>query len=224
MPKLVLFTVSALVFPTQNPESPFNAHSGVLRKLSALRIDGWRTGIVSNETAGKWKEGPAKTLAVGDQFRVKAGLWFCDDFCTVKTITIGRFGVLRIESLTQSCLFGPEEPVLIRSKTIESTINEITSIAKLCGITDAVFCPVLDGKILYAISYESGWGWRSKMIIRDDCWMPGAGMLTYLKNLKPFRPRQCVIVGDDAQTYAAADRAGFKFLYAEDWRCDRVKV
>lgn len=224
MPKLVLFTRSSLVFPTQDKRSPFNAHPEVLRHLAWLRINSWRLAIVSNESAGRWAESTAKNLAVGDQVRVKAGLWFCDDFYTVKVITIGRFGVLKVESLTQSWLFNPEEPVLIRSKTIESTIKELTSIAELCGITDAVFCPVLDGKILHAISHESGWGWRSKMIIRDDCWMPGPGMLTYLKNIKPFRPRQCVIIGETAQTYTAADRAGFKFVYAEDWRNDRVTV
>ena len=224
MTGLIVFTRAALVYATQDKRSPFNVHSGVSRKLANFRIDGWRTAIASNEAVGAWEKATAKDLVLGAQFRVKAACWFCDDVHTVKAIVVGRGQVLKVQSHSHNWLFAPEEPVLIRYKTIASTIVELQSIANLCGISDAVFCPVLDGEILYALSYDSGRGWRSTMIMQKESWKPGPGMLDYLKNLKQFRPRQCVVVGEDANDYTAADRARFRFIYSEDWRNDRAEI
>lgn len=223
MPKLIVFTKAALVYATQDKRSPFNIYPGVARKLASLRIDGWRTAIASNEAIGAWEKVTAKDLVLSAQFRVKAACWFCDDFHTAKKIAIGRSGVLRVQTQAQDWLFGPEEPILIRYKTIASTAAELQFIASLCGIADAVFCPVLDGEMLYALSYDSVWGWRSKMIMQKDSWKPGTGMLDHLRHLKQFRPIQCVMIGEDASDYAAAGNK-FKFIYSEDWRSGRVTV
>lgn len=225
MTRLIVISRDALGYKTKDKRSPFNTHPGVLRRLSALRIEGWRIAIASNESGGGWEESTAKHLVIGAQFRVKAECWFCDDFCTVKAIDIGRRGqIMKVVSHNHNWSFGPEEPILIRYKTIASTTAEIQSIADFCGITEAVFCPVLDGEILYALSYESGWGWRSKMITQKDSWKPGPGMLNYLKCLRTFKPRRRVMVGVNSEDYTAADRGGFEFFYGEDWRNDRVKV
>ena len=224
MTGLIVFTRAALVYATQDKRSPFNVHSGVSRKLANLRIDGWKAAIASNECVGAWEKATAKNLSVGVQFRVQAACWFCDDVHTVSAILIGRGGILKVQSHSHNWLFTPEEPILIRYKTIASTITELQSIANLCGISDAVFCPVLDGKILYALSYESGRGWRSAMIMQRESWKPGPGMLDYLKDLKQLKSRQCVAIGEDANDYTAADRARFRFIYSEDWRSDRATV
>ena len=62
------------------------------------------------------------------------------------------------------------------------------------------------------------------MVIQKDCWKPGPGMLNYLKSLRIFGPKRCVIVGDQPRDRAAADAADSEFIDGEDWRCDRVTV
>ena len=224
MTGLIVFTRDALVYATLDKKSPYNIRRGVSRKLANLRLDGWNITIASNEGVGYWEQSTACNLSAGAQFKVKAEHWFCDEVHTAKQIDRGRGGVLRVQAHNQTLLFGPQEPVLMCNKTIASTTAEIQFIANLCGISDAVFCPVIDGGILYALAYDSGRGWRSTMIMQKESWKPGPGMLDYLKNLNQFRPRQCVLVGEDANDYTAADRARFRFIYSEDWRSDRASV
>lgn len=224
MTQLIVFSRECLVYPTQKKDSPYNIYPGVARKLADLRNKRYTLAIASNECIGEWQESTAQELTTGAQFRVKADRWFCDDSHIVKSIVRGRGNALNVESHSQPWLFGPEEPILIRHKTIESTINELKIIANLCGITEAVFCPVTDGKFLHSIRYEKEWQWRSMMVVTDDCWMPGPGMLIYLRGQRTFKPSRCVTIGETADQNFAADRGGFEFVYADDWRADRVKV
>ena len=224
MTKLIVLSRDALVYPTQNKDSPYNMHPGVARKLADFRNKRYILAIASNESRGEWERTTAKNLAIGAQFRMKADRWFCDAIHTAKSITIGRGNVLNVEYQGDRSLFGPEEPILMIHKTIESTKSEIKTIASLCGIREAIFCPVMDGKLLHSMGYDNCYGWRSMMVVHDDCWMPGPGMLIYLKSQRTFRPSRCVLIGETADQNFAADRAGFKFLYAEDWRADRVTV
>ena len=224
MTQLIVLSRDAIVYPTQNEASPYNMHSGVAQKLAHFRNQRCSIAIASNEGGGQWKRTTAKKLAVGAQFRMGADQWFCDAVYTVKAITIGRFGALNVKYQDGRSLFCSEEPILMLNRTIESTFNEIKSIANLCGIVDAVFCPVTDGKYLYSMGYSNGYGWRSKMVVTDGCWMPGSGMLIYLKCQRTFKPSRCVLIGETADQNFAADLGGFEFVYADDWRNDRVKV
>ena len=225
MTHLIVLSRDAVVYPTQNKNAPYGMHPDVARKLAHFRNQRYNIAIASNEGSGAWERSTAKKLAVGAQFRMRADRWFCDAVHTAKSITIGRRGnILNVEYECDRSLLGPEEPILMRNKTIESTINEIKTIANLCGIAEAVFCPVTDGKLLYSIRYEKGWPWRSRMVARENCWMPGSGMLTYLKSQQAFTPSRCVLIGETADQNFAADLARFDFVYAEDWRNDRVKV
>ena len=173
---------------------------------------------------------PAKDLTIGAQFRVREDGKFIEDAYTVKAIDRSR--LLKVETHTQYWLFGhtqywlfgPEERLLVQSKTIESTIEQIRAVADVCGIREAVFCPVMDGEILYSLIYDSQSDWRSMMVIQEDCWKPGPGMLNYLKSLRTFGPRKCVIVGDQPRDRAAADAADSEFIDADDWRRDLVTV
>ena len=225
MTKLIVFSRDAIVCSTQNEASPYHMYPGVAQKLAHFRNQRYIMAIASNEGGGNWERSTAKKLAVGAQFRMGADQWFCDAVHTVRSITVGRRGnVLNVEYEGDRSLLGPEEPILLLNKTIESTFNEIKSIANLCGIVEAVFCPVTDGKYLYSMGYSNGYGWRSKMIVIDGCWMPGSGMLTCLRSQRTFKPSQCVFIGNNADQNFAADLARFDFVYGEDWRNDRVKV
>ena len=224
MTKLIVLSRDAIAYPTQNEASPYQMYPGVAQKLAHFRNQRYSIAIASNEGGGNWERSTASKLTIGAQLRMKADRWFCDAVHIVRSITIGRFGVLNVEHQDGRSLFCPDEPILLLNKTIESTFNEIKSIANLCGIVEAVFCPVTDGKYLYSMGYSNGYGWRSMMVVTDGCWMPGSGMLTYLRSQRTFKPSRCVLIGETADQNFAADLARFDFVYAEDWMNDRVKV
>lgn len=216
------------------PQSPQDQEllPGVLEHIELLRSNRWIMAIASNQDGCDISTTQASRVRVGnyivhgkdDRYLVVGIDTTSDDGL------IFRYDRERPTGKEYSFSF-PDSSIRVAHKSIKSAIEEVRFAADLCGITEAVFCPVMNGSEMWSLVKDIEYGWLS-MLVRslDDpedspnFRKPGSGMLEYLRQLRVLRVDRAVMVGDRPEDRAAAALAGFEFYDAEDWRHNRTPI
>ncbi|MGD1938370.1 MAG: HAD hydrolase-like protein [Cyanophyceae cyanobacterium] len=124
-------------------------------------------------------------------------------------------------------------------KRLEDAILEMDYAMHLAGINHGVFCPEMNGGKAFAIEPRSEANgqntsmpfellsgghctWLSHQISLDDSgegvWRkPCSGMIDYLCRFYKVDPGKCLFVGDMGSDQKAAENAGAKFAWADDY-------
>ena len=111
-------------------------------------------------------------------------------------------------------------------KTLDSAIAEMRYCLRLLPqIYNAYFCPDLEGQKCWHVEkgfaqsldhkYRNGLGEPYKGLYRK----PNHGMISHIQMIETFpNPKETLFVGDRPEDECAAEAAGVRFMWADDWR------
>lgn len=112
-------------------------------------------------------------------------------------------------------------------KTITSAIEEQKiTLSLIPQMRLILFCPDMEGKELYMVSRENrgvkiDFEEQEKLCGHfgyDSFRKPGIGMIQYVQNTFTIDMSQSLFVGDMESDRECAEKAGVRFIWAQDWR------
>jgi histidinol phosphatase-like enzyme len=200
---------------------------GVAQKLAQLKSEGAQMAIASNQGGCASHQLPVADIQVGSWIRLPSLNGQLEQF---KVTSVGSdidgsiYFVLDRERWTGNCYvcLHTKDFALVAFKSIDEAIEEMKFAAELCGIDYCLFCPAMDGSVLWIVA-NHGDGWAELECHEKDNILgignfrkPNPGMLnTIVVNTEIGL--STLMVGDRPEDQAAAKAAGFAFEWANDF-------
>ena len=238
MSKLIVFELEAITYLVPGPQIIQNTdrvlYPGVMGRINKLKSQEWTMAIVSNQIGCDWQEIAGVDLKPGMYFQLFGEDGFLEGITFVVKRTEADHRVLKIRTISNELFYlGVGNKVLARHKMVEQAIEEMCSVANLCGIEEFRFCHCIKGHSAIE-SAKVGGVWRSAFVDRDgsqgesteygNFLKPGPGLLNRSREFRPEKFDCCVFVGLEPDDRLTAGSASFEFVEANDWRGGRVFI
>ena len=239
MSKLIVFELEAITYLVPGPQIIQNhtdrvLYPGVMGRINKLRSQEWTMAIVSNQIGCDWQEIAGIDLKPGMYFQLFGEDGFLEGTTFIVKKTEADHRVLKIRTISNELFYlGVGNRVLARHKMVEQAIEEICSVANLCGIEEFRFCHCIKGHSAIESAKVNG-VWRSAFVDRDgsqgesteygNFLKPGPGLLNRSREFSAEKFDCCVFVGLEPDDKMTAGSASFEFVEANDWRGGRVFI
>lgn len=239
MSSLIVFDLDSLTYRVPGPQliqDPTDRilYPGVKGKLSKLKLQDWTIVIISNQIGCDWQKIPGASLKPGMYFQLFGEDGFLEGKTFIAKTIEADHRILKIRTISNELFYlGASNKVSARHKMIEQAIEEISSAANLCEIEEFRFCHCTKGHSAIESAKING-VWRSAFIERESTHgqsaeygsflKPGPGLLNRTREFSFEKFDCCVFVGLDPEDGLAAEKAGFEFVEANDWRGGRVFI